>query len=146
MYILLKWKLQKENICFNKILSVTLKEGQIFKRCRFLVQCTCTYCIENLEEDQESKKTRTCPFPSYRNNWFGECIILYWLYTLWDLLSMLLVEPEVHTNPLQLAVSMCSPQKLVFGTVCLLLSGVTSLLCTGILQGRYQDLTVCTNR
>lgn len=54
-------KLQTENICFNKILSVTLKEGQIFKRCRFLVQCTCTYCIENLEEDQESKKTRTCP-------------------------------------------------------------------------------------
>ncbi|XP_078316528.1 nucleoporin NDC1-like [Crassostrea virginica] len=97
---------------------------------------------------------------SHPSQWISDCLstlfsayfmligaVTVLLIGLWCSFSLptFIVEPEVHTNPLQLAVSMCSPQKLVFGTVCLLLSGVTSLLCTGILQGRYQDLTVCTN-
>lgn len=76
------------------------------------------------------------------------CVVVIFLTGLWGSFSLptFTVEPEVNSNPLQLTASMCSPQKLVFGVVCVLLSGVTSLFCTGILDGRYQDLTICTNR
>ncbi|XP_061192636.1 nucleoporin NDC1-like [Saccostrea echinata] len=76
------------------------------------------------------------------------CFVLLALTGLWCCLCLptFTVEPEVSGTPLLLAISMCSPQKLGFGLVCFLVSGLSSLLCTGILMGRYQDLTVCTNR
>ncbi|XP_048757534.2 nucleoporin NDC1-like isoform X2 [Ostrea edulis] len=76
------------------------------------------------------------------------CFVVAMVTELWCCLSLptFTVEPEVHHNPIHLALYVCSPRRLGFGLVCFLLSGATSIICTGVLMGRYQDLMTCTNR